>query len=119
MSHSFPDLDNKANTSENRYGKTRPVGSYEDGRSWIGAYDLAGNVYEWVADWYGDNYYQQQVTNDPAGPVSGEERVMRGGPWFDSHNLAARTAVRHSNRPGTLGAYFGFRLIVEERPSSQ
>ncbi|MBI2571429.1 MAG: SUMF1/EgtB/PvdO family nonheme iron enzyme, partial [Candidatus Schekmanbacteria bacterium] len=58
-----------------------PVGSYPTGVSPYGAYDMAGNVLEWVSDWYGDDYYAQSSYQDPAGPASGSQRVIRGGSW--------------------------------------
>ncbi len=61
--------------------ETAPVGSYPSGASWIGALDLAGNVWEWVADWYGEYPAEAQV--NPQGPSSGEVRVVRGGAWED------------------------------------
>ena len=72
---------------------TSAVGSYEAGKSPYGAYDMAGNVLEWVADWYSANYYQTSPRQDPLGPDSGQSRVVRGGSWtkFD---------VRVTNRIG-------------------
>jgi formylglycine-generating enzyme required for sulfatase activity len=101
----------KANTYENNYGKTKPVGSYESGKSWVGAYDLAGNVWEWVADWYSDTYYQQRVKNDPAGPDSGQSRVVRGGSWYDFRSYA-RAAYRFYWLPYFRYDYFGFRVCA-------
>lgn len=57
------------------------VGSYEDGKSPYGIYDMAGNVWEWTADWYDSNYYQSSPSRNPTGPSSGEYRVLRGGSW--------------------------------------
>lgn len=71
----------KANTYEEGYGSAKSIGSYEGGKSWVGAYDLAGNALEWVADWYDAGYYQQAVRNDPQGPACGDSRVIRGGSW--------------------------------------
>jgi iron(II)-dependent oxidoreductase len=109
----------KANTAENEYGKTTPVGSYESGKSWVGAYDLAGNAWEWVADWYSDTYYQQQVKDDPTGSASGPYRVVRGGSW--SHYLSyARAVSRDSFIPVGRDCCLGFRVVlVGVRPPSQ
>lgn len=60
---------------------TTPVGSYPDGKSWVGALDMAGNVWEWVADWYDSDYYAETPEKDPQGPSSGTHKVRRGGSW--------------------------------------
>src|SRR6185503_4771848 len=64
---------------------TRPVGSYPTGMSPYGAYDMAGNAMEWVADWFAENYYQsageRAPRRNPAGPSSGDLRALRGGSW--------------------------------------
>lgn len=63
---------------------TTEVGKYPDGKSVYGAYDMAGNVWEWVNDWYSENYYQSSPSSNPAGPNSGDfgGRVLRGGSWY-------------------------------------
>ena len=63
---------------------TTEVGKYPDGKSIYGAYDMAGNVWEWVGDWYGENYYSNSPSSNPQGPDSGDYggRVLRGGSWY-------------------------------------
>jgi serine/threonine protein kinase len=74
-------------------GDTEQVGAFPDGASPYGALDMAGNVWEWVADWYDDNYYSISPSENPAGPASGQYRVLRGGSW--SHGAVyVRTALR-------------------------
>ena len=63
------------------YEFTAPVGSYIAGASWAGVLDMAGNVLEWVNDWYEIDYYTQLSVKNPTGPESGDERVLRGGAW--------------------------------------
>jgi len=64
-------------------GGTLPVGSRPEGVSPYGAYDMIGNVTEWVADWFGEDYYASSPATDPPGPETGEWRVVRGGAWLD------------------------------------
>jgi len=97
--------DTLLNYGEN-VGDTTEVGSYPNGASWCGALDMAGNVWEWVADWYGDYPSGRQV--NPAGPSSGEFRVLRGGSW-SSGAYYARSASRGRNLPDLRGNYYGFR----------
>ncbi len=63
------------------YARTAPVGNYPTGVSLYGALDMAGNVWEWVSDWYGFYYYSRSPESNPQGPDSGQFRVLRGGSW--------------------------------------
>jgi formylglycine-generating enzyme required for sulfatase activity len=78
-------------TVDDGYTDTAPVASFPTGASWCGALDLAGNVREWVADWYGRYPSVQQV--NPTGPISGTSRIPRGGCWLDTPD-----DVRSTNR---------------------
>ena len=73
---------------------TLPVGSISKGVSPYGVLDMAGNVWEWVADWYAGDYYEHSPSQNPGGPDLGEDRVLRGGSWRSSGSFA-RTTVRH------------------------
>ena len=89
------------------------VGAYEGNISPYGVYDMAGNVMEWVADWYSDIYYSASPASNPFGPASGEERVIRGGSWMSS-DQGVRTTSRHrvGNSSGHVPYYsqdLGFR----------
>ena len=58
-----------------------PVGSYEAGKSPYGVYDMAGNVWEWVDDWYDARYYEKSPKKNPQGPDTGTKKVIRGAGW--------------------------------------
>ncbi len=89
---------------------TWPVGSFPQGASWCGAQDLAGNVWEWCYDWYGD-YSSTPVTN-PTGPATGTGRVLRGGSWYVSVEYILRGAYRGYRYPGSWNDYIGFRCVA-------
>jgi len=91
------------------YAETAPVGSFPSGASWVGALDMAGNVREWVADWYGPYTFDSQV--NPTGPASGESTIPHGGSWLDLPNLV-RSANRGGNVPGYYRDYYGFRCVT-------
>jgi len=82
------------------YEETAPVGSYPGGASWCGALDMAGNVWEWVADGYGAYPSGQQA--NPTGPSGGDDRALRGGSWvFDPTSVRAAERLRvNADDPG-------------------
>jgi eukaryotic-like serine/threonine-protein kinase len=92
---------------------TSPVGKYVLGASLYGALDMAGNVYEWVADWYAADTYAQSPEQDPIGPESGIGRVVRGGAW-SSESAFLRTASRLSFYPDLAAYDIGFRCAESE-----
>jgi serine/threonine protein kinase len=96
--------------------RTKPVGTYEDGKSWVCAYDMVGNVWEWVADWYDEEYYRQDIHIDPGGPTTGKTRVLRGGSWRHDRNFA-RAAARRHEAPLTRDDFIGFRIICPASPA--
>ena len=87
-------------------GDTTPVGKYPDGASPYGALDMAGNVWEWIADWYDENYYKDAPTRNPTGPISGQYRALRGGSWFNDDARVVRAGNRNWVNPA-LAYYFG------------
>jgi formylglycine-generating enzyme required for sulfatase activity len=90
------------------YARTAPVGSYPAGASWVGALDMAGNVWELVADWNAPYSPERQV--NPAGPDSGQRRVARGGSWHTSPDHA-RSALRTHVGPDQSVDHAGFRCV--------
>jgi len=99
------------NSYDDGYTLTAPVGSFPGGASPYGALDMAGNVWEWVADWYSEDYYALSPDENPTGPSFGTERTQRGGAWIDNESWV-RTTVRHSTPPWARFDDLGFRCAV-------
>lgn len=74
-----------------------------------GLFDINGNVWEWVSDWYGEDYYAQSPVDDPKGPLSGDVRVRRGGGW-NSFPVWLRSSFRNINTPSSRCLNLGFRV---------
>jgi len=105
---------NKCNNGEDNspdgYANTSPVGSFPQGASPYGVMDMAGNVWEWCADWYDKNYYKKSPSRNPTGPSSGSLRVLRGGAW-DNSQYFCRSVDRHSTIPQCSLSRQGFRCV--------
>jgi hypothetical protein len=84
---------------------------HPDGAGPFTELDAAGNAFEWVADWYGADYYRQSPLKDPPGPDTGTERVLRGGS-YDSTGDEVTSARRFHDLPTALRADLGFRCVV-------
>jgi formylglycine-generating enzyme required for sulfatase activity/serine/threonine protein kinase len=89
------------------YATTAPVGSFPKGASRYGVEDVVGNVWEWVADYYGP--YDKEEAKAPKGPAQGEERVIRGGSWNASYASWIRPTFRYKNVPENRSYGIGFR----------
>ena len=94
------------------------VGSYPRGASPYGAMDMAGNVWEWVADWYYSEYYLNSPERNPGGPTVGSRRVLRGGAW-DVPRVVAYSWLRESFIFPAFDRSFvtGFRCASTRSPS--
>jgi formylglycine-generating enzyme required for sulfatase activity len=85
-----------------------PVGTYKQAASPYGLTEMAGNVWEWVQDWYAGNFYENAPPHDPKGPEQGQFKVLRGGSWSDLPKYLL-TYGRFKLPPGTRNSYTGFR----------
>lgn len=91
-----------------------PVGSYEAGKSPYGAYDMAGNVWEWVHDWYDPRYYEKSPGKNPKGPDSGTKRVLRGSGW-QNETPTVRIFTRVESDPTVRNESTGFRCARDAK----
>jgi formylglycine-generating enzyme required for sulfatase activity len=98
------------------YRDTSQVGGRPQGASPYGALDMAGNVWEWVSDWYGDTYYQVSPESNPLGPESGSKRILRGGSFAANFSRDLRAAHRYPFDPDQTIYAFGIRC-AQSQPS--
>lgn len=91
-----------------------PVGSYELGKSPFGVYDMAGNVWEWVNDWYDAKYYEKSPAKNPTGPETGTKRVLRGSGW-QNETPTVRIFTRVDSDPTIRNESTGFRCAMDVR----
>ena len=104
---------------------TAPVGSFPTGASEFGIHDLAGNVMEWIADWYDAEYYKNTPVENPAGPPTPPppprgfgSRVLRGGKW-DDKSIDVRSAKRRHILPSLTDNKTGFRCVLDAEDAPQ
>jgi eukaryotic-like serine/threonine-protein kinase len=91
------------------YATTAPVGKFPAGRSRFGPYDVVGNVWEWVSDWYGN--YEPEAAKNPTGPASGERKVIRGGAFNGGVEAWLHPSFRYAQAPKAQSHGIGFRCV--------
>jgi len=111
----------RAGSTEARYGPIDEIAWYSDNSGGqthdvrqkrandLGLYDMLGNVWQWVNDWYDEKYYQSSSSQDPPGPTSGQLRVLRGGSWLDDPRTV-RVSGRNGLNPAVRYLDLGFRF---------
>jgi len=93
---------------EDNFQFTAPVDYYKDGISPFGVYNMAGNVWEWCLDWYSLGYYNLTPEINPQGPVTGIQKVLKGGSWTNTIE-STRISKRIRNYPNVKLNSYGFR----------
>jgi len=106
----YGNLDQIAWYAQNSGGRTHDVATRQANS--FGLYDTLGNVWEWVNDWFDEDYYQNSPSQDPKGPDSGQYKVLRGGSWFYFPRFV-RGSVRLAGDPAGRVGNFGLRCIGE------
>ena len=106
-----------------RYGNLEEIAWYKTGSgnethevgkklpNRFGLMDVLGNVWEWVNDWFDKDYYKSSPLQDPPGPASGLDRILRGGSWIEDTKLL-RASDRYYSKPGVRSDFFGFRCVL-------
>jgi formylglycine-generating enzyme required for sulfatase activity len=105
--HFLPDAEAKADRG------TAEVGSYAPNGFQL--FDMAGNVWEWVSDWYAPSYYARAQYLNPQGPESGLMRIVRGGAWVNADGKYLRCSYRHKVPPDSYAYSIGFRIAFSPR----
>lgn len=113
----------RENTMEDGFRTTAPVGSFPP--NGYGLYDMAGNAWEWCADWYRADYFEHSPRDNPQGPDSGldplepgaQKRVQKGGSFLCAESYCARFQVgaRHSGEIESPADHLGFRCVKDRR----
>jgi formylglycine-generating enzyme required for sulfatase activity len=97
-------------SADDGFGKTAPVGSYPDNVTWVNAYDMTGNAWEWVSDWYSE-YKKTSPKDDPVGPATGFEKTLRGSAW-SSVPADTRLSYRFKRPANSYGYDITVRVVT-------
>ena len=113
-----PDMDcSLANFRDSDFGEcvgdTMPVGSYKNSANAYGIYDMVGNVWEFVTDWYDENYYANSPYENPKGPDSGTIKGIRGGSFINGVDIVSPTH-RGQTIPGLAPFSAGIRCVLSD-----
>ena len=103
-------------TSNDGAARWTAVGSYPECASWCGAQDMAGNVWEWVNDWWSEDYYAHSPSENPQGPASGTLHIGRGGSWYDLGSEFGVTFRKGLTSSSYRIHWIGFRCVVPFLP---
>lgn len=105
-----------SNAGGDKYEFTAPVSNFPASASPYGVMDMAGNVEEWIYDWYDKAAYRRGPKRNPKGPDSGSMRVLRGGSWYDTNWKYLRCAGRPRGIPDSGTSFIGFRCAQDVTP---
>ncbi len=98
-----------------QFGTPRSAYDYWSGMSPYGLLNMAGNVQEWIADWYGADYYLHSPAQNPTGPAAGDLKILRGGGFWDNAT-EVQTFYRFRHQPNSAGSHRGVRCVADVGP---